>query len=179
MIRLFAAIEIPEEDGLALQRRQQGIPGARWRPLDALHLTLSFFGEVSESTAVDLDTGLSNVGGEPLEITLEGVGAFGEGEDVRAVWAGVAPNAGLERLAARCASVARRTGLKLEHRAYRPHVTLAYLRHPDPHKVATWIQTHNLLKSPPIRVTWFGLYSSWLSDEGSRYQLEREYPLIG
>jgi 2'-5' RNA ligase len=34
------------------------------------------------------------------------------------------------------------------------------------------------LKSPPIRVTWFGLYSSWPSEEGSGYDLEREYPLL-
>jgi len=177
MIRLFAALEIPEEVGLTLQRRQQGIPGARWHPLDMLHVTLAFFGDVGEATAADLDTALSNVRIDPFEITLEGVGAFGEGEDIRAVWAGVAENETLNRLAARCESVARRSGLKLEHKAYRPHVTLAYTRRPDPARVAAWIQGHNLLKSPPIRVTWFGLYSSWQSHDGSRYDLEREYSL--
>jgi 2'-5' RNA ligase len=43
--------------------------------------------------------------------------------------------------------------------------------------VAGWVQRHNLLKSPPFRVERFGLYSSWLSSDGSRYDLEREYPL--
>jgi 2'-5' RNA ligase len=43
--------------------------------------------------------------------------------------------------------------------------------------VAAWEQGHNLLKSPPFRVDRFGLYSSWQSSEGSRYELEREYVL--
>jgi 2'-5' RNA ligase len=56
-------------------------------------------------------------------------------------------------------------------------VTLAYLRRPDPARVAAWIAQHNLLKTPPFRVTWFGLWSSTLHPEGSRYELEREYAL--
>jgi 2'-5' RNA ligase len=88
----------------------------------------------------------------------------------------VQDNAALRQLAARCETAARRAGLKPEQRAYRPHVTLAYLRRPDPARVAAWIQGHNLLKSPPFRVASFGLYSSWQGPEGSVYRLEREYP---
>src|SRR3954468_20100420 len=43
MIRLFAALAVPPEIGAALQARQHGIDGARWRPLEALHVTLRFF----------------------------------------------------------------------------------------------------------------------------------------
>jgi 2'-5' RNA ligase len=83
----------------------------------------------------------------------------------------------LKRLAAKCETAARRAGLKPEGRAYRAHVTLAYLKRAEPARVGAWVQGHNLLKSPPFRVTWFGLYSSWPTAEGSRYELEREYPL--
>jgi 2'-5' RNA ligase len=177
MIRLFAAIEIPPEIGEGLIRRQQGLPGARWRPSESLHLTLRFFGEVSEDVASDLDGELASIQSKPFEIDLEGVGAFGEGKDLRAVWAGVSESEPLKGLASRCETAARRAGLKPETRAYHPHVTLAYLKRADPSRAAAWIQGHNLLKSPAFRVTWFGLYSSWLSSEGSRYDLEREYPL--
>jgi 2'-5' RNA ligase len=175
MIRLFAAVAVPEDIGEALQRRQQGLPGARWRPLDALHITLRFFGEVREDRADDLDAELSTASGTPFELMLEGAGSFGEGEDIHAVWAGVAESPPLRQLAARCESAARRSGLKPEQRAYRPHVTLAYTRRPDPARVAAWIQGHNLLKSPPFRVDRFGLYSSWQGPEGSVYRLERDY----
>jgi 2'-5' RNA ligase len=177
MIRLFAAISIPEEIGEALLRRQQGLPGARWRPLEAMHITLRFFGELAETAADDLDGELARVGGEALTLALEGVGSFQDGADVRAVWAGLADNEGLRRLAARCESAARRAKLAPDRRPWRPHVTLAYLRGADPKRVAAWIQGHNLLKSPPFQVGSFGLYSSRLGGEGSSYRLERAYPL--
>jgi 2'-5' RNA ligase len=177
MIRLFAAIPVPDDIGEALKRRQQGVTGARWRPAEALHITLRFFGDLGEDVAGDLDAALSTVTGTPFELSLEGAGAFGEGEDIRAIWAGVAENAALRQLAARCESAARRSGLKAETRAYRPHVTLAYLNRPEPGRVAVWIQGHNLLKSPSWPVASFGLYSSWRGPDGSAYRLEREYRL--
>ena len=177
MLRLFAAVEVPPEIAEGLSRRQQGLPGARWRPAEALHVTLRFYGEVREEVAAELDLALAEIRSEPFDLALTGAGCFGEGDDIRAVWAGVEPSALLERLAARCETAGRRVGIKGESRPYRPHVTLAYLRRPEPDRVAAWIANHNLLHSPPFRVGGFGLYSSWLSKEGSRYELERDYPL--
>lgn len=177
MIRLFVAIAIPPEIGEGLVRRQQGLPGARWRPTDAFHITLRFAGEISEAVADDLDAELNVVSGEALTLSLQGVGSFQDGDDVHAVWAGVAENPALRQLAKRCETAARKAGLSPDRRVWRPHVTLAYLRRADPARVAAWVQGNNLLKSPPFRVTSFGLYSSWLGHEGSTYRLEREYPL--
>lgn len=177
MIRLFAALAIPPDIGRSLQMRQSGVENARWRPLEALHVTLRFFGEVRQDVARDLDAELVRVDGRPFEIVLDGAGAFGEGADVRAVWVGVEANAGLSRLAEACETAARRAGLKPEKRRYHPHVTLAYTRRPNPAEVAAWVQSNNLLRSPPIPVDRFGLYSSTLGGEGSHYRLEAEYPL--
>jgi RNA 2',3'-cyclic 3'-phosphodiesterase len=55
-------------------------------------------------------------------------------------------------------------------------VTLAYLRHADPAEVGAWVQANNLLKSPPVRIDRFGLYSSHQTKDGSAYRLEAEYP---
>ena len=71
------------------------------------------------------------------------------------------------------------TQQKPDGRTFRPHVTLAYLkRQVSQDRVAAWIANHNLLASPTWRASGFGLYSSWRSAEGSRYDLEREYPLF-
>jgi 2'-5' RNA ligase len=59
----------------------------------------------------------------------------------------------------------------------RPHVTLAWLRDADPARVAAWVQSHSLMRSPPFRVAAFGLYSSWRGGDGSVYRLERSYSL--
>ena len=179
MIRLFAALVPPPEIAEALIARQAGLTSAAWRPLDALHITLRFFGELPETTADDLDTELARVGGAPLTIELRGVGAFADGADIHAVWAGVAENPALRQLARRCEMAARRAGLNPESRSWRPHVTLAYLNQPEPATVAAWIQANNLLRSPPFGIDAFGLYSSRLGAEGSRYRLQRSYGLAG
>ena len=177
MIRLFAAVPVPEEIAEALERRQQGLPGARWSPPETLHVTLRFFGEVAETTAADIDAGLAEIASDAFDLQLQTVGAFGDRERMRAAWAAVAENESLRRLAARCETVAKRCGLKGETRAYRPHVTLAYLKGASQARTAAWVQDHNLLRSPPWRARVFGLYSSWRSEAGSRYELERSYPL--
>src|ERR1700761_9491627 len=159
MIRLFAALPVPDDIAEVLERRQQGLPGARWSPRENLHITLRFFGEVQETVAADLGAALAMISTDSFEVQLEGAGAFGDRDHMRAVWAGVAESEPLHRLAARCDTAARRSGLKAEARASRPHVTLAYLRATPEARAAAWVQGHNLLKSPPWRVRSFGLYS--------------------
>lgn len=177
MIRLFAAIPIPYDLGEDLSGRQGGLDGARWRPIEAFHITLRFIGDVAEPLADNINSALAAVRGKPFELNLESTGAFGEGRDIHAVWAGVGDSELLRILQGRCESACRRVGLKPETRKYRPHVTLAYLNHPDPAAVADWLARHSWLKSPPFKVDRFGLYSSRQTSEGSRYQLEREYLL--
>lgn len=177
MIRLFAAIAVPEDIGEGLVTRMHGLDGARWRPLEALHITLRFYGDVQDRTARDLDDALAGIVSAPFGLTLDSAGAFGEGRDVHAVWAGLAESEPLRALAAKCETAARRVGLKTEARRYTPHVTLAYLRHLDPASVATWLKGNALLRSPTFAVDRFGLYSSHQTAEGSRYRLEGEYRL--
>jgi RNA 2',3'-cyclic 3'-phosphodiesterase len=178
MIRLFAAIAMPAQIVEALAPLQHGVEGARWRPPESLHLTLRFFGDVPEPTADDLDEQLQGIGDKALSLSLQGVGCFGEGRDLRAIWAGVTENEPLRRLAGRCESAARRAGLKADTRKYAPHVTLAYLRGADPATVGAWVQRNNLLKTEAFQVAEFGLYSSWSGRSGSFYRLERAYSLV-
>jgi len=179
MLRLFAALPIPWDVAETLKRRQTGLPGARWRPGEALHVTLAFYGEMDERRAEDLAAELSRAAiGGPFEIALKGVGAFGDDHRSHTLWAGLEPSERLNVLAGRCRAAAERAGVRMEPRVYRPHVTLAYLKtQTNPDRIGAWITGHNLLHSPPIRVDRFGLYSSVLSDGGSGYELEREYLL--
>ncbi|WP_296819306.1 RNA 2',3'-cyclic phosphodiesterase [Brevundimonas sp.] len=177
MIRLFAAVAVPEHIGQQLTRLQKGLPGARWRPVEAFHVTLRFFGEIDERRADDLDAELSRVTSPAFEVALNGAGDFGDGGVSNAVWVGVEENERLKVLAGRCEAAARRAGLEPSNRTYRPHVTLAYLTRPEPSRVGAWVRNHNLTRMEAFRVDRFGLYSSRLGHGGSTYTLEREYPL--
>ncbi len=177
MIRLFTAIAIPPEIGQGLLPRQVGIEGARWRPLEAFHITLRFVGDVAEDVAADLDEALAEIASPAFDLELAGAGHFGEGADIHAVWAGVDESAPLRQLRKDHERAARKAGLKPESRLYTPHVTLAYLKRPSIPEVGAWLQANNLLRSPAFTVDRFGLYSSWQTREGSAYRLEREYLL--
>lgn len=178
MLRLFTALSVPWDVVETLKRRQTGLPGAKWRPEEALHVTLAFYGEVTETQADDLAAELARIPPGAFEIELKGVGAFGDDHRSHTLWAGVEPNERLTVLAGRCKAAAERAGIRMEKRAYKPHLTLAYLKiQTNPDRIGAWIAGHNLLHSPAIRIDRFGLYSSTPSGETSSYELEREYPL--
>jgi 2'-5' RNA ligase len=179
MIRLFAALAVPDAIADGLVACQTGLAGANWHVAQDLHITLRFFGEVDETVAEDLDTELAKVAarskGQSLNLAIEGVGVFNQGERLNAVWAALKPNEALSVLAGRCEAAARRAGLEPDKRKYTPHITLAYLKTTPPTAVAAWLADHALLRSEPFSVRQFGLYSSWRTPQGSRYTLERIY----
>lgn len=176
MIRLFTAIEIPEALRTRLSLLQGGVPGARWSPVENFHLTLRFIGEVSETTANDIDGVLEGLHGHGFTLALKGVGEFG-GRDPRALWVGVAPNESLMRLAAKIESALQRMGLEAETRKYSPHITLARLRDAPIAKVSEFLAAHAPFESAPFPVNSFSLFSSHMSTRGSLYQIERTYEL--
>ena len=176
MIRLFTAIEIPESVWLRLSLLQGGVPGARLTPVEDLHLTLRFIGEVDEPTASDIDGVLSELSLPAFALTLKGVGQFG-GKEGRALWAGVAPDPTLQRLAAKIESALQRMGRPAETRKYAPHVTLARLKDAPLQKIHEFLAAHNLFDSGPFTVGAFTLFSSHQTPRGSLYRAERTYPL--
>ncbi len=177
MIRLFVGLAVPEAAAEGLAPLTGGVPGARWSAAENLHITLRFAGEITESAAEDLDSALTAVSVPAFDVTLAGVGAFGDHLAPHVLWAGIEASEILTRLHGRCETAARRAGLKPDTRAWKPHVTLAYLGDTEPSRVAAWTSAHNLLRVPPFRVEAFGLYSSWRTRGGPVYRLERRYPL--
>ncbi|MEQ1753328.1 MAG: RNA 2',3'-cyclic phosphodiesterase [Micropepsaceae bacterium] len=176
MIRLFTAIAIPEQIRQRLSLMQGGVPGTRWSPVDNLHLTLRFIGEVDHVVARDIDSVLAGLHMNAFDLALKSVGEFG-GKEPRALWAGVRASEPLSRLAAKIETALQRMGLEAETRKYTPHVTLARLKDAPLPKVSAFLAAHSLFDSGQFHVTTFGLYSSHQSSRGSQYILERSYEL--
>ena len=160
-------------------RRQTGLPGARWRTAEQLHVTLAFYGEVDERRADDLALELERAQADgPFEIALTGVGAFGDAHRSHTLWAGVEPCERLNVLAGRCKAAAERAGVTMEKRTYHPHVTLAYLNsQTDPARLGAWMaqtQSAAFAADPdrPVRPVF-----QHAEEDGSLYELEREYRL--
>ncbi len=177
MLRLFVAIAIPEPTARVLVALCEGLPGVRWGPRENLHVTLYFAGEISETAAEDFDSELGAITLPSFEIGLSGVGVFDGPAGPRSLWAGVDANHALTRLRSRCVTAARRAGLRVDRRAWRPHITLAYVADAPEARIAAWIQANSLARPPAFRVETFGLYSSRRGAEAASYRLERAYGL--
>lgn len=127
-MRLFIAVTPPGEVVEALRTATAGLrelaPDLRWTRPEQWHLTLVFLGEVGDDVTRELARRLSRAAARhrPLALALGGGGRFGH----RVLWTGVQGDRdGLRRLADSAGAAARRSRLPVEHRPYRPHLTLA------------------------------------------------------
>jgi 2'-5' RNA ligase len=178
VMRLFVALALPEPVADALLSLENGVPGARWQTREQLHLTLRFIGEVDGARLADIADALSQVAAPPFTLTLKGVGCFG-GDRPRALWTGAAEAEPLCRLNRKIESVLQRLGLAPDARKFSPHVTLARLKGTPRGAATDFLADRALFAAPPFPVTSFALYSSLTAPAGSRYTVERKYPLCG
>ena len=153
-LRLFAALAIPDDIADRLLPLMKGVPGAKWRPRENLHLTLRFFGELTEPVAEDLDAALEEAtrGHAPFDVRLKGAGSFG-GADPHALWIGAAESEALRQLAAACETrgAAGEAEAGADHK-FTPHVTVAYLSGAPLDRVQAFEARLGLFEAPPFRV---------------------------
>jgi 2'-5' RNA ligase len=178
MPRLFTAIEVPDEIREELYRLRMPLPGARWMKPESYHITLRFAGDIGNSEAREFVANLANIEIDGFELRLSELGVFG-GDNPHAIWAGVEPHPQLEDLARAHEKAARNAGLLPETRTFRPHVTLARLKHSNPEPLARFLTRHGGYRSEPFFVTRTLLMSSRPSVGGGPYGVEDRFPVRG
>lgn len=175
MIRLFTALEVPDEIAEKLVPLQQGIDGARWIERPDFHITLRFAGDIPEDMADEFAAALEDIPVAPFEVELEGLGEFG-GARPHTLYAGVKPSEPLRILQGRHENAARRAGLKPETRNFTPHVTIARLGRVGTDEVYSFIRAHSPFAAPAFTVEQFTLFSAKGATGGGPYVIERRYP---
>jgi RNA 2',3'-cyclic 3'-phosphodiesterase len=178
MPRLFTAIEVPSEIADDLHHVHLPLPGARWIKPESYHITLRFIGDVSNSDAREFAANISRIEPDGFELRLAGVGVFG-GDDPHAVWAAVEPNVKLEELAKLHEKAARAARLPPETRPFKPHVTLARLKHSSAEAVARFLTRYGSYRSEPFFVARTVLMSSKPMSGGGPYGIEDRFPMRG
>lgn len=177
MHRLFSALPIPDTLSQRLLALQEDLVGTRWRRADHHHITLQFFGEVQTDIAEEIAASLEGLKGPALSLQVDGVGWFGR-KAPHSLHARIADTEGLASLAKECRKVARRLGIQLEARPFKPHITVAYCRDTPLEQVRTWSETYQPLTSEPFLVDTFHLFESFTgSKRQSRYQKQADYKL--
>lgn len=176
MHRLFVAIRPPFETRERLRALMTGVSGARWQDDAQLHLTLAFIGEVDRPMAEDIAAALASIRATPFAIELEGVSSFGRDGRPNSLWAGARLIEPLDRLRLAVERRLTRAGAPFDHRAFRPHVTVARLSR-TAWPIDRWLVDHASLRLPTFTAESFGLYESSLGAGGAIYEEAARYPL--
>ena len=152
LLRLFVAIELPDEVKQALVEAVRALRGAgvddglRWVRPEGVHVTLKFLGPTPPERVPAIIDALRDAvrGVAPFDLQPSGIGAFHGGrsqhftreypresypQNIRVLWVGVhGDTAALAALADRVEGALNPLGFPREKRAFSAHLTLARVR---------------------------------------------------
>ena len=188
LLRAFIAVEIPLELRKAVCEAtaplQKGIGSAvRWVPMENMHLTLKFLGDVSPANVEMLSQMLRAEADlfQCFDLRLSGLGSFPNLKRPRVIYIGIQSPPTIEALQRGIESASRRLGYESEERGFSPHLTIGRVRQ---NVTATEQQTiRRALEETRIdslgtaRVDSVHLYKSDLKPTGSVYTRLYSAPL--
>jgi 2'-5' RNA ligase len=190
VIRAFIAINLsPEirhsldEVSNKLKERLPGVP-VRWVPVENIHLTIKFLGDVSVSNLEMLQKLLRVEASQhsPFEFSVGNMGAFPSISRPRVIWVGVEAPDELHTLQHGIEMETARLGYAREKRSYSPHLTLGRVsRNADS---ADTRRIREVLKNCTVgflgaaRVQEVHLYRSELKPAGAIYTQIFSAPLL-
>lgn len=181
VIRAFIAIDLPAEisQGLQqvstqLQQRLENVP-VRWVPVENIHLTLKFLGDVSIANLEMLKEVLrTEVGNHRVfEVSIGGVGAFPTARHPRVVWVGIEAPPDLASLQRGVENAMAHIGYAREDRPFSPHLTLGRVSRNatsrDTHLIGEALESYKVgfLGVAPVAAVY--LYRSDLKPTGAIY----------
>lgn len=189
VIRAFVAIEMSPEirrslESVAaeLKQRLKGVP-VRWVPVENIHLTLKFLGDVSVNNIEVLKKILAREAARhsSFEISVGELGAFPSSRRPRVLWVKVEAPPALANLQAGIENETARLGYPREERPFSPHLTLGRVaRHAgseDIRRIGETLEAYKVgfLGAAPVRLV--NLYRSDLSPGGAVYTCLFNAPL--
>lgn len=176
-MRLFIAIELPDDLKMALARLRADVPGARWVPPEQLHLTLAFLGEVEEKAAGELGERLALIQTPPFQLFFSGTGCFPDSRRPRVLWVGLEPHPRLTSLTAGVHGAVLACDIPQEDHPFSPHITLARLKFPAAGEIDAFLKMPQKLELPPFPVREITLFQSRLTPHGAVHIPIRTFPM--
>jgi 2'-5' RNA ligase len=181
VIRAFVAIAMSKEihsklEQVAeqLEQRLKDVP-IRWVPVENIHLTLKFLGDVSVANLEVLKKILQSeiAGHHPFELSVGELGAFPSNRRPRVIWVKVQAPAELDLVQRGIEAETTRLGYAREERPFSPHLTLGRVSRNassrDIHKISEVLDTYKVGFLGAARVQAVHLFRSDLRPGGAVY----------
>lgn len=184
-MRLFIAIPLPPQlkaQFNAIQRefRQLSVQ-VSWVRNSGFHLTLKFFGDIERSRIESIVScmGKTAQGCAAFSVGIAGMGVFPHTSQPRVLWVGVQEGAlHLVQLQRALETTLTQAGFAPEDRPFRPHLTLARLKHVDGRDAfEACVRRHTGDAFGRLSVTHIELLESQLLPDGARYATLAAVPL--
>jgi 2'-5' RNA ligase len=179
-IRTFLALPLAphfqtELDVLVTQLRRD-YPEVRWVCPSEIHVTLHFFGSVTQKEVTKISRTVSSLSEKtnPFELFLEGLGAFPNLKQPRVIWIGIkGESEKLKRLHLQLEQELHRAGFPCEEREFKPHLTLGRIK--DTQKFGG-IRPVRFGPSETKKMSGLVLFQTHLTPQGSHYETIAAYP---
>jgi len=181
LLRAFIALEIPPALQLTIQestrtlRQSLGNELIRWVPMQNVHLTLKFLGDVS-SANLDLIKQMLTVEAEQhpcSEIQVKGIGSFPNSRRPRVIWIGLQAPPVLESLQRSIESASARLGYGADEKGFSPHLTIGRVKQnlsaPEIQRIRNALEQTKIGLLGIVQVDAVHLFKSDLQPSGSVY----------
>lgn len=181
-LRLFFAINFNQEIkqrffeiSSSLQKFNEPI---KYEPVEKLHLTLLFLGNVEESLIPLINQYSLNISSNfsKADITFENLGVFKNFKQPRVIWIGMNDNPELKKLSLELRNMVNQFGIITEEREFAPHITIGRVKGKLSSKFIDYLKS---FKFDPFttRVESFELMESKLDSSGSKYFIKGTFTL--
>ena len=187
-IRSFLALDPPEEIlreiGQVQNQLKKVIHGdVRWVRPESIHLTLKFFGDISENAVANISAvaGKAAAAVGPFELAIGGAGVFPDVNRPRVIWLGM--NGDVARLVTFQKGLERalqEIGFPREERPFRPHLTLGRIKMPKGVTgLAEALKKGETYTAGQFTASSLSLFKSDLTPRGAIYTRIAGYPFTG
>ena len=187
-IRSFLAIELPPEVLNEIAGIQERLKNAirgyiSWVRPAGIHLTLKFFGNISESDIQNISQVAQNtiVNVRPFTLNVRRVGAFPDVNRPRVLWLGMDGDVDvLIKLQKEMDRGFQQCGFQKEDRPFRPHLTLARIKEPKGViGLAKILEKSEDYEAGSFSVGSLNLFKSELTPKGAIYTKLAAFPFAG
>ena len=175
MIRVFIALNLPQDIKSSLSLLQKRMQGAKWTPTENLHLTIRFIGEVSLQQLKIIKEELREISFLPFKIKLKDLGHFSGRSGPKVIWVGVEPLDDLFELRKKVDDALTRANIPREKSNFHPHVTVAKLKGTTFESLAKYLQGQMGFYTREMEFKEMVLLSSKTREECSIYSLEETF----
>jgi 2'-5' RNA ligase len=181
LLRVFIAVEIPLSIRQAIQEQTESLRAAlggglvRWVPVENMHLTLKFIGDISPAN-VDMLAQMLTAEAQtcpPFSMDVSGLGSFPNPRRARIIWIGIHAPAALTSLQRGIEAAVTRLGYEAETRPFSAHLTIGRVRQQvsasDQQKVRAALEQMSVGALGTAEVSAVHLFKSDLKPSGAEY----------